>query len=88
VQGGTSSTATTDTKALGSGGERSEDSSSPGALFINKLQDPGCDSCRIVDILSYRDIENPTNIYNVLIYHVYRFIGKPQGSKVNFGATS
>jgi len=62
------------------------ESISPGAPFFNKLQDPECDSCPIADILSHGDIENPTNIYNILIYHAYRFVGKPQGSKGNFGA--
>jgi len=62
------------------------ESISPGALFFNKLQDPECESCPIADILSHRDIENPTNIYSILIYHAYRFVGKPQGSKGNFGA--
>ncbi len=66
--------------------ERSRVRISPGAPFFNKLQDPECESCPIADILSHRDIENPTNIYSILIYHAYRFVGKLQGSKGNFGA--
>ncbi len=72
-----------DPKGEGQGGP---ESISPGAPFFNKLQDLECDSCPIADILSYRDIENLTNIYNILIYHAYRFVGKPQGSKGSFGA--